>query len=42
MLNKLIERIEIGQEKILEGEKQQEVLIVWRFMGKLRVYQGAG
>lgn len=35
VLNKLIERIEIGHLEILEGQKQQEVTIVWRFCGEI-------
>ncbi len=35
MLNKLIERVEIGQAKIVNEQKQQEITIVWRFVGEV-------
>lgn len=33
MLNQLIERIEIGHTVIVDGEKQQEINIIYRFIG---------
>ena len=35
MLNKLIERIEVGQAEIVNGQNQQEITIVWRFAGTI-------
>lgn len=35
ILNKLIERIEIGHLETVDGQKQQEVTIVWRFCGEI-------
>jgi hypothetical protein len=35
ILNKLIDKIEIGNLEIVEGKKQQEVTIVWRFCGEI-------
>lgn len=35
ILNKLIERIEIGHLQTVDGQKQQEVTIVWRFAGQI-------
>jgi len=36
MFNKLIERIEVGSQEVVGGQKQQEIRIVWRFVGKFR------
>lgn len=33
ILNKLIERIDVGSVEIVDGQKQQEITIVWRFAG---------
>lgn len=33
ILNKLIERIEVGNLEIVDGDKQQKIIIVWRFAG---------
>ena len=35
ILNKLIERIEIGHLQIIDGQRQQEVTIIWRFCGEI-------
>lgn len=35
ILNKLIDRIEIGSQEVLDGERQQEIRIVWRFAGEV-------
>ena len=34
ILNKLIERIEVGSLEAVNGHKQQEITIVWRFAGR--------
>ena len=34
ILNKLIERIEVGSLEVVNGQKQQKIIIVWRFAGK--------
>ena len=34
ILNKLIERIEIGHLEVINGVKQQEITIVWLFAGE--------
>ena len=34
MLNQLIERIETGHQVTINGEKQQEISIIWRFIGE--------
>lgn len=31
MLNKLIDRIEVGSQEVVDGQRQQEIRIVWRF-----------
>jgi hypothetical protein len=36
ILNKLIERIEVGHLEMVDGQKQQEVTIVWRFCGEIQ------
>lgn len=41
VLNKLIDRIEVGSQEVVDGQRQQEIRIVWRFAGKCRVYPGA-
>ena len=41
ILNKLIERIEVGQAETVSGQKQQEITIVWRFAGEVLAYPGA-
>ena len=33
VLNKLIDRIEIGSQEVVDGQRQQEIRIVWRFWG---------
>lgn len=35
VLNKLIDRIEIGSLEIVDGQRQQEIGIVWRFVGEV-------
>ena len=35
MVNQLIERIEIGHSQKVNGVKQQEITIVYRFVGKV-------
>ncbi|MGI6664370.1 MAG: DUF4368 domain-containing protein [Christensenellaceae bacterium] len=35
MLNKLIDRIELGSLEIADGVRTQEVVIVWRFAGEV-------
>jgi len=35
VLNKLIDRIEIGSQEVVDGERQQEIRIVWRFAGEI-------
>ena len=35
MVNQLIERIEIGHSKKVNGVRQQEITIVYRFVGKV-------
>jgi len=35
VLNKLIDRIEIGSQEIVDGQRQQEIRIVWRFAGEI-------
>jgi len=36
MLNKLIERIEIGHTEIVDEQTQQELMIAWRFCGEIK------
>jgi hypothetical protein len=35
ILNKLIERIEIGHPQTVDGQRQQKITIVWRFCGEI-------
>lgn len=35
VLNKLIDRIEIGSQEVVDGQRQQEIRIVWRFAGEI-------
>lgn len=35
LLNKLIERIEIGSVETVDGQKQQKIVIIWRFAGEV-------
>lgn len=35
ILNKLIERIEVGSVNVVDSHKQQEITIVWRFAGNV-------
>ena len=35
ILNKLIERIEVGSLEVVEGQKRQEITLVWRFAGEV-------
>lgn len=35
MLNKLIDRIEIDSQEVVDGQRQQEIRIVWRFAGEV-------
>ena len=35
VLNKLIDRIEIGSQEVVDGQRQQEIRIVWRFTGEI-------
>lgn len=35
ILNKLIERIEVGSVNVVDSHKQQELTIVWRFAGRV-------
>ena len=35
MLHKLIERIEVGQAEIVNGQTVQDITIVWRFTGTI-------
>lgn len=35
MLNKLIERIKVGQAETVNGQNRQEITIVWRFTGAM-------
>jgi hypothetical protein len=36
ILNKLIERTEIGHLQTVDGQRQQEVTIVWKFCGEIQ------
>ncbi len=36
ILNKLIEKIQVGHTEMVNGQKQQEITIVWRFAGRCR------
>lgn len=36
ILNKLIERIEVGSVNVVDRHKQQELTIVWRFAGVVK------
>jgi hypothetical protein len=35
VLNKLIDRIETGSQEVMDGQRQQEIRIVWRFAGEI-------
>jgi len=35
VLNKLIDRIEVGSQEVIDGQRQQEIRIVWRFAGEV-------
>ncbi len=35
ILNKLIDRIEVGSQEVVDGQRQQEIRIVWRFAGEV-------
>lgn len=35
ILNKLVERIDVGHTEIVDGQPQQEVVIVWKFAGDI-------
>ena len=35
ILNKLVERIDVGYTEMVNGQAQQEVAIVWKFVGKV-------
>ena len=35
VLNKLINRIEIGRQEVVDGQRQQEIRIIWRFTGEI-------
>ena len=35
VLNKLIDRIEVGSQEVVDGQRQQEIRIVWRFAGEI-------
>lgn len=35
ILNKLIERIEVGHLEMVDGQRQQKIMIVWRFCGEI-------
>lgn len=35
VLNKLIDRIEVGSQEVVNGQRQQEIRIVWRFAGEV-------
>lgn len=35
ILNKLIDRIEVGSQEVVDGQRMQEVTIVWRFAGEV-------
>ena len=35
VLNKLIDRIEVGSQEVVDGQRQQEICIVWRFAGEI-------
>jgi DNA invertase Pin-like site-specific DNA recombinase len=35
VLNKLIDRIEVGSQEVVDGQRQQEIRIVWRFAGEV-------
>ena len=36
ILNKLIDRIEVGSQEVVNGQRQQEIRIVWRFAGEIQ------
>jgi hypothetical protein len=35
VMNKLIDRIEVGSQEVVDGQRQQEIRIVWRFAGEV-------
>lgn len=35
VLNKLIDRIEVGSQEFVNGQRQQEIRIIWRFAGEM-------
>ena len=35
VLNKLIDRIEIGSQEVVDVQRQQEIRIAWRFAGEI-------
>jgi len=35
ILNKLVEKIEVGHREMVDGQPQQDVTIVWRFAGEV-------
>ena len=35
IFDKLIDRIEIGSQEVVDGQRQQEIRIVWRFAGEV-------
>lgn len=35
ILNKLIDRVEVGSQELVDGQRQQEIRIVWRFAGEV-------
>lgn len=35
ILNKLIDRIKVGSQEVVERQKQQQVTLVWRFAGEV-------
>ena len=35
ILNKPIDKIEIGSQEVVDGQRQQEIRIVWRFAGEI-------
>ena len=34
VLNKLIDHVKIGTQEVVDGQRQQEIRIVWRFAGE--------
>lgn len=35
VLNKLIDRVEVGSQEVVDGQRQQEIRIAWRFAGEV-------